>query len=249
MFPPKTLWDHPITVTTRKTSVLSGTVRRIWIALAVTLCGSSAALAESTLQAHAYSEPVQRGASLTDGESAVGFSYDYNFDNGLFAGVSGYYADGTPTGASLTRNLRGTAGWFAELDNERAVEVSVSWSEFPDIDDWNYAELRVDYLIEEDASWIVAWSPDFFGRDAANMVVGADWRPGLGSNAYLVLSGGGGYLSGSFDEPYFWSELGLGFAAGRFDVKATLNLMGSEAADALLRPDSTVAVQINFLIL
>ncbi|MDJ0908853.1 MAG: hypothetical protein QNI99_06650 [Woeseiaceae bacterium] len=226
-----------------------GVLRRTCILLAMMLCAANAANAESTLQAHAYSEPVQRGASLTDGESAVGFSYDYNFDNGLFAGLSGYYADGTPTGASLTRNLRGTFGWFGELEDERAVEVSVSWSEFPDIRDWDYAEFRVDYLIEEDASWSVAWSPDFFGRDAANTVIGGSWRPAMGSNAYLIVSGGGGYLAGPFDEPYYWSELGLGFAAGRLDVKATLNLMGSEAADALVRPDSTVAVQINLLIL
>ncbi len=224
-------------------------MRRICVSLVAALCAADAALAESTLQAHAFSEPVQRGASLTDGESAIGFSYDYNFENGLFAGLSGYYADGTPTGASLTRNLRGTFGWFTELDDERAVEVSVAWSEFPDVDDWNYAELRVDYLIEEDASWTFAWSPDFFDRDAANTIVGGNWRPALGSNAYLVVSGGGGYLAGPFDEAYYWSELGIGFAAGRLDVQATLNLMSSDAADALVRPDSTVAVQINFLIL
>ncbi len=243
------MWDHFRIVGTTSTLDRPRLVRRICITLAITLCAANTAIAESTLQAHAFSEPVQRGASLTDGESAVGFTYEYNFDSGLFAGLSGYYADGMPTGASLNRNLRATLGWFEELDDGRAVEMSVSWSEFPDVSDWNYAELRVDYLIEDDASWSVAWSPDFFDRDASNTVIGGNWRPAFGSNAYFIVSGGGGYLAGPFDEPYFWSELGLGFAAGRIDVKATLNLMGSDAADALVRPDSTVAVQINLLIL
>ncbi len=216
--------------------------------LAGILLLAGTAHAEPTLQAHAFTEPTQRGASLTDGRGAVGLSYDYNFDSGVFAALSGYYADGSPSGVSLTRNLRGSLGWFAELGDERALEVAVSLSEFPGAGDWDYAEARADYLLGEDASLTVAWSPDYFGRDAANAIVGGSWRPGLGANGYFILSGGGGYLAGPFDEPYYWSELGAGFAAGRFDVKATLNLMGSDAADILLRPDSTVAVQLNLLI-
>lgn len=209
---------------------------------------TGAAHAEPTLQAHAFTEPVQRGASLTDGRAAVGLSFDYNFDGGIFASLSGYYADGSPSGAQLTRNLRGSLGWFSELDDERAIEIAVSLSDFPGAGDWDYAEARADYLLGENTSLTVAWSPDYFGRDAANTIVGGSFRPALGSNGYVVLSGGGGYLAGPFDEPYYWSELGVGFAAGRVDVKATLNLMGSDAADILLRPDSTVAVQLNLLL-
>ncbi len=222
---------------------------RIIATLAGILLLAGAAHAEPTLQAHAFTEPVQRGASLTDGRAAVGLSYDYNFDGGVFASLSAYYADGTPSGLSLTRNLRGSLGWFSELNDERAIEIALSLSEFPGAGDWDYAEARADYLLGESASLTVAWSPDYFGRDAANTIVGGSLRPALGSNGYIVLSGGGGYLAGPFDEAYYWSELGFGFAAGRIDVKATLNLMGSEAADILLRPDSTVAVQFNFLIL
>ena len=242
------MWEYPLFLVSRTMRVWRKLMSRIFTAIAGALLLSGAAHAESSLQAHAFSEPVQRGASLTDGHAAVGLSYDYNFDAGMFTTASAYYADGTPSAASLTRNVRAAVGWFSELGDDRAIEASVSFSEFLDIDDWSYAEARVDYLLGEDASLSLAWSPDYFGRNAANTIIGGDWRPAFVSNSYFVLSGGGGYLAGPFDVTYLWGEVGVGFASGRFDVKATINLMGSDAADILVRPDSTVAVQLNVLI-
>ncbi len=205
-------------------------------------------LAELTVEATAFTDAMSRGVALADGEPGVGLSADWDFDSGWFVGGGGYYAGGSPTGQSLTQNVHAHVGWFAELADERALELSLSHYAFPDVSDWSYSEARADLHLSHELSLTGAWSPDYYGRDASALVTGATWRPPLGRSAYLHTAGGMTFLGGRFDELTWYGEAGVGLKAGRFDLVLTYHRLDQTFADILLRPEDTVAFRINYLL-
>ncbi len=208
----------------------------------------ASANAELTVEGHVFSDVVDRGIRLSDGDAAVGLSTSWDWQSGWFIGASGYYADGTPSGAALNRNLRGYMGWFHELDNGRAIELSLAFSDFPDVEGWNYREVRADYHLSQHSAVTLAYSDDYFDRGASAVFAEGTWKPELNDSTYLLLAAGAGSFSGSYDSTMVWGEAGLGVAFGRFDLAATFNVLDSDTADFLLRDAETLAVRISYLI-
>ncbi len=223
-------------------------MRRSLVAL-VLLCASTAALAEWSLNAHADSELVHRGASLGEDKPALGVSGSFDWRSGWFAGGSAFYAGRPASGPQLNEYLRAHVGWFSELRDGRALELSVTRIEFPNADSWDYTEARGDFHLSHDTSLMVAFSPDYYGRDAGSLLVGGTWRPRFGSGLYVLVSAGGGYMAGSRDTGIAWGEAGVGFSTGRVDISAMIGAVDSASARILVTPESTVAVRVSFLIL
>ncbi len=202
-------------------------------------------LASESLDVHAFSEVVHRGASLTNGNPALGFTASWDFDSGWFVGGGGYYADGEPSGRELVRNLNAHLGWFRSMGAEQAIEVSLSRVEFIDVSNWSYTELRGDWHLASSFSMMLAWSPDYYGRAAA-VNLGLTWQPRLGDKAYLVLAGGPGRVGGEFDETIGWGQVGAGIAVARFDMALTWNVVDDDTARIFLTPEDTVAFRISY---
>ena len=218
------------------------------IAAATQLLVSAPARAELTVEGHVFSDVVDRSIRLSNTDAAVGLSASWDWQSGWFVGASGYYAEGTPSGVALNRNLRGYLGWFRELDDGRAIELSVAFSDFPSVDRWNYRELRADYHLSQEAAVTLAYSDDYFDRGASAVFAEGTWKPQLNDSAYLLLSGGLGSFSGTYDSTMIWGEAGLGIALGRFDLAATFSVLDSDTADFLFRDTETLAVRISYLI-
>lgn len=206
---------------------------------------SASAIASESLDVHAWSDVVYRGASLTNGNPALGFTASWDFDSGWFVGGGGYYADGEPSGSNLVRNLNAHVGWFRTLGNERAMEASLKRVEFIDVSNWSYTELRGDWHLSPTLSLMLAWSPDYYGRAAA-LNVGATWRPRVGDNAYFVLAGGPGRLGGSFDRTIGWGQAGFGIGIARWDMALTYNVVDEDSAAIFLTPRETMALRVSF---
>ena len=204
--------------------------------------------AELSVEAQAFSEVVYRGASLTDGKPAIGATLSWDWRSGWFAGAGGYYASGTPSGASLNRNVRGYFGWFTDLGDTRAFELSLAHNEFVDVSGWSYTEARVDYHFSRVAALTLGWSPDYYGRDAASVIAAGVWQPSLSDRAYLILSAGAGYLSGSRDSTILWGEAGVGYATGRFNIAVSFNAVDQDSAEIFLTPRETVSLRVSYLI-
>ncbi|MDJ0748987.1 MAG: hypothetical protein QNJ11_05860 [Woeseiaceae bacterium] len=207
------------------------------------------ATAEVTIQAHAFTEVVDRGRSLTDGGAAVGASFSYDGAAGWFAGAGGFYSDDSPWGAPKTRNVNGFVGWFRELDGDRAIELSLVRNRFLDVDGWDYTEVQGSYHLNPELSLSLAWSPDYYGRDADSVIFAGNWQPELSPAAYLVFSGGAGYLSGIRDTAIYYAEAGIGYRAGRFDISATLSAVDSDSERIFVTDGSTLAVRLSYLVL
>ena len=206
---------------------------------------SATAIASESLDVHAWSDVVHRGASLTNGNPALGFTASWDFDSGWFIGGGGYYADGEPSGSELVRNLNAHVGWFRTLGDERAVEASLKRVEFIDVSNWSYTELRGDWHLSPTFSLMLAWSPDYYGRaEAVN--VGATWRPRLGDNGYFVLAGGPGRLGGTYDQTIGWGQAGFGIGIERWDLALTYNVVDEDSAVIFATPRETVALRVSF---
>ncbi len=219
---------------------------RVYFVLCVFLPLPITAAAEFSLEAHVFSEVVDRGRSLTDGGAAVGASLSYDASSGWFAGGGGFYSDESPWGAPRTRNWNAFIGWFGELANGRALELSASRNQFRDVDGWDYTELRGNYHLNPELSVSLAWSPDDYGRDADHVIVAGNWRPELSEHVYLLLAGGAGYLSGPWDTDTYYAEAGIGVRAGRFDVSLTFGAVDDDAQRIFLTDSSTLALRLSY---
>ncbi len=206
------------------------------------------AAAELSVEAHVFSEVVDRGRSLTDGGAAVGVSISYDAPSGWFTGAGGFYSDDSPWGASKTRNWNVFVGWFHELEGDRAVELSAFRNQFIDSGNWDYTELRGNYHLSPALSFSLAWSPDYYGRDANSIILVANWRPELSNSVYLVLSGGAGYLTGPWDTSIYHAEAGIGYRVGRVDVSLTLNAVDNDSERIFFTDSSTVALRLSYLL-
>ena len=223
----------------------------IRLAIAGTLifaCTAPKAMASWSLEVDAQSDVVRRAIALTDGEPAIGARLDWDSRAGAFAGVSGYYAGGTPSGDALTRGLRAYGGWFFELADDRALELSFAHTRFPGVDNWDYSELRADYHLSPELGLTLAWSPDYFSRGATHTLLGGTWQPALGRSFYLSLAGGVGRLGGAFDETLWFGTVGVGFAAGRVDVRLSYSRLDDVSARVFLTERETIALRIGYLV-
>ena len=217
--------------------------------LPVLLLLPAIAAAELSAEAHVFSEVIDRGQSLTNGDPAIGASFSYDAPSGWFAGIGGFYSDGSPWGASKTRNWNAFGGWFRELDGDRALELSVFRNQFIDIDNWDYTELRGSYHLDPELSISLAWSPDYYGREADSVIAAGNWRPELSAATYLLLSGGAGYLAGPWDTSIYYAEAGIGYRARRLDVSLTLNAVDNDSERIFFTDGTTVALRLSYLLL
>lgn len=204
------------------------------------------AAADWSVDAHAFSELVHRGASLNKDRPAVGLTASHDWRSGAFAGASGFFADRAATGAALNEYLRIHAGWFSERRAGQALELSLAQNVFPSASDWSYVEARVDYHLSRRTSLMLALSPDYYGRDAPSLLTAVFWRPRLTDSVYALLTAGAGYLAGSRDAGIGWGEVGIGFSSGRFDVSASFNAVDSETTDIFRAPRQTVAARVSY---
>ncbi len=205
----------------------------------------ASANANESFEIHALTEVFERGASLSDGNAALGFSTGYDFASGWFVGGGGYYADGEPSGSSLTRNLHAHIGYFHSLGEDSALELSVSHAEFIDVGDWSYTELRGDWHLSRSFAVMLAYAPDYYGRASATNF-GFTLRPTLGDRAYLLASAGLGHVGDGIDETTGWAELGGGWSAGRFDVSLTYNAVDSDSTRIFSTNRDGVALRISY---
>ncbi len=213
--------------------------------LALACCLATPAIADETIDLHAFSDLVHRGASLTDGNPGLGVSASWDFPSGWFVGGGGHYAGGTPSGRQLTRGVHAYAGWFKTLSNERALELSLNRVEFIDVSNWSYTEIRADYHARPELGLTLAWSPDYYGR-AETLNAGVSWRPRLGTNAYALLAGGVGYVGDSVDDTTSWGQAGLGFNVQRFDIALSFNAVDRTTERVFLRPRETLALTVSY---
>ena len=209
---------------------------------------SHSAYAELSVEAHLFSDVIVRGQSLTEGGAAVGANVSYDDPAGWFGGVGGFYSNDSPLDASKTRNWNAFVGWFRELNGGRAVELSVVRSQFLDVSNWDYTELRGNYHLNPELSASLTWSPDYYGRDADSVIVSGNWRPELSASAYLWLSGGVGYLTGPWDTSVYFAEAGIGYRAGRFDVSLMLSAVDDDSASIFVTDDTSVALRLSYLV-
>ena len=222
---------------------------RTFLLLPVFLLLPAMAAAELSIEAHVFSEVIERGQSLTDGGAAIGTSVSYDAPSGWFAGVGGFYSDESPWGAPKTRNWNAFVGWFRELDRDRALEISAFRNQFIDIENWDYTELRGSYHLDPELSVSLSWSPDYYGREADSFILAGNWRPELSASTYLLLSGGAGYLTGPWDTSIYYAEAGIGYRARRFDVSLTLNAVDNDSERIFFTDGSTLALRLSYLLL
>ncbi len=222
---------------------------RLFLYFAAFFLLPTTAAAELSAEAHAFSEVVDRGRSLTDGGAAIGTTISYDAPSGWFAGVGGFYSDDSPWGAAKTRNWNAFLGWFYELDGDRAIEFSAMRNRFVDAGSWDYTELRGTYHLKSELSVSMSWSPDFYGRRADSIILSGSWRPELSNSAYLLFAGGTGYLTGPWDTGIFYAEAGVGFRTGRFDVSLKVSGVDKDTERIFLTDRSTVALRLSYLLL
>ncbi|MDJ0938432.1 MAG: hypothetical protein QNJ00_01580 [Woeseiaceae bacterium] len=204
------------------------------------------ATADVTVEGHVFSEVVHRGAALSDAPAA-GMALSLDSASGWFAGLGGYYANGTPSGLALNRNVHGYAGWFREMGDEKAIEVSLAYNEFIDVTDWSYFEVRADYHLSAEASLTFAYSPDYYGRDGEHVLAAGTWRPALGERTYLHVSVGAGYIGGIWDEVIGYGEFGIGYSVGRADFSISFNEVDEDSGFIFATDRSNVAARVSYL--
>lgn len=212
------------------------------VAIAV---AASPVSAGETVDVHAFSDAVHRGASLTDGNPGLGFSASWDFESGWFLGGGGYYADGDPSGLNLSRSFNVNAGWFRTLGGASAVELSLKRVEFVDVVDWNYTELRADYHFTPEFGVMLAWAPDYYGQ-ADTVNAAGTWRPRLSDNTYGLVAAGVGYVSDGLDETIGWGQIGAGLNVGSFDMTLSWNVIDNSTREIFFRPGNTLAFQISY---
>ncbi len=217
---------------------------RLVLLVAIPIAVSPAGAGE-TIDLHAFSDAVHRGASLTDGNPGLGFSVSWDFESGWFVGGGGYYADGDPTGLNLSRSFNLNAGWFRALDNESAVELSVKRVEFVDIVDWNYTEVRADYHFSPEFGVMLAVAPEYYGQ-ADTVNAAGTWRPRFSERSYGLVAAGVGYVSDGFDETIGWAQIGAGLNVSGFDLTVSWNVIDDDTRDIFFRPGDTLALQISY---
>ncbi|MEM6512836.1 MAG: hypothetical protein AAF660_07480 [Pseudomonadota bacterium] len=206
---------------------------------------SAAASASESVEIHAFSQVVHRGADISNDRPAVGISGSYDFQSGWFIGGGGYFADGEPSGLSLTRNLNAHIGYFRSLGNDSALEVSISRNEFIDVADWSYAELRGDWHVNRSFAVMLAYSPDYYGRAAA-VNAGLTFRPTITDRAYLLASAGVGRVGGDIDTDIGWLEIGGGISAGRFDLSLSWNTVDNDSTGVFGIDRDSVALRVSY---
>ncbi len=213
--------------------------------LLLSLVAVQQAAADDTVDLHAFSEPVHRGASLADGRPGAGITASWDFDSGWFVGGGAHYAGGTPSGQNLSQGVNANVGWFGSFANNRALELSLSRNEFIDVDDWSYTEVRADLHFGPDFSLMLAWSPDYYGR-AETSNVAATWRRSLGERFYTVLAGGFGYVGDGVSERIAWGSVGVGLSVNRYDVSLSYNAVDSNTETIFQRPRDTLALAVSY---
>ncbi len=221
------------------------TLNKLTVAL-VAVCIACSARANPSLFGQLFSDVTHRGAALTDGEPAVGAAISLDTASGWFLGADGYRARRNSSGADLGSSVAGHVGWFKELSQQRALELSLAHRSFTGIDGWDYQELRADFHVSRDAAMTLSWSPDYYGRDAESLLLDGTWRLRLSDRAYASVRGGVGYLGGYLDSEYLWGEVGIGYAVKSFDVTVLATALTEEIATLLHSSDHTVALRISY---
>ena len=201
--------------------------------------------ASETVDVHAFSAAVHRGASLTDGNPGLGFSASWDFESGWFVGGGGYYADGEPSGLNLSRSFNVNTGWFQAVGEHSALELSLKRTEFVDVADWNYTELRADYHVNPEFSLMLAWAPDYYGQ-AETVNTAGTWRPRFSDRGYGLVAAGVGYVSDGFDETIGWGRIGAGLNVGGFDLMLSWNVIDDATREIFFRSGDTLAFQISY---
>ena len=212
------------------------------VAIAIAALPASAG---ETIDLHAFSDAMHRGASLTDGNPGLGFSASWDFESGWFLGGGGYYADGDPSGLNLSRSFDVNAGWFRTLGDDSAVELSLKRVEFVDVVDWNYTELRADYHFNPEFGVMLAWATDYYGQ-ADTVNAAGTWRPRLSDSIYGLVAAGVGYVSDGFNETIGWGQVGAGLNVAGFDLTLSWNVVDSNTREIFFRPGDTLALQISY---
>ncbi|MEM1173524.1 MAG: hypothetical protein AAGA33_02340 [Pseudomonadota bacterium] len=206
---------------------------------------AATARAGESLELHAFSEVVHRGANISNGHAAFGVSGGYDFASGWFVGGGGYYADGQPAGFSLTRNLNAHLGYFRSLGEDRALELSVSRAEFIDVSDWSYYEFRADWHVSRSLGLMLAYAPDYYGRASA-VNSGVTFRPPVSDRGYLLASAGIGRVGGEIDEMIGWFEVGGGLSVGRYDLSLTWNTVDDDSTRIFAVDKDAVALRVSY---
>lgn len=217
---------------------------RLALPVAILIAASPAGAGE-TVDVHAFSDTVHRGAALTDGNPGVGFSASWDFESGWFVGGGGYYADSDPSGLNLSRSFNVNAGWFRALGDDRAVELSLKRIEFVDVVDWNYTEIRADYHVSPELGVMLAWTPDYYGQAETANAAGT-WRPRFSDSAYGLVAAGVGYVGDGFDEAIGWGQIGAGLNFSGFDLTLSWNVVDDNTQEIFFRPGDTLALQISY---
>lgn len=215
------------------------------VLLTAILIATSPVGAGETIDVHAFSDAVHRGAGLTDGNPGLGFSASWDFESGWFLGGGGYYAGGDPSGLNLSRSFNVNAGWFRTLGDDSAVELSLKRAEFVDIENWNYTELRADYHVNAELGLMLAWAPDYYGQ-ADTVNAAGTWRPRFSDRSYGLVAAGVGYVSDDFDKTIGWGQIGAGLNLSGFDLTLSWNVVDDNTREIFFRPGDTLALQISY---
>ena len=214
----------------------------------VSLCVLATGAGSGTAQAASvaaelamHSEMLRRGVSLTDDIPALAASVDVDFDNGVFAGATGYYADTRASEFRQPQRAQVAVGWFQELGPHQALGLSVTGSRFSRIDDWDYIEFALDWHVRPDFSLGVRYAGNDLGRGIANASLLASHRLDIAPSWYLASTAGVGRLGDDSAATTYFGQLALGYQSGRLNCDLSASLIDHHSAGYFRSDRTTVS--------
>ncbi len=204
------------------------------------------AAAEFSASGFLATDLPSRGIALSNGEPMLGASLGWDHSSGLFLGAEGFTAEEGPV-PDRSRGMRAFVGYFHVLEQDQALELSLSHTEFSGNfpSSWDYSEARVDLHLSRELSLTTAYSPDLQGRDVRSMALAVNWRPSLGERAFLVLSGGGTWLGDDEDAMIKFAEVGAGMSFGKLEIQLMHHLVDNRTV-RLFHVDGRNATTLRF---
>ena len=185
---------------------------------AVLLTGLPTALHASGLSgvATVTSEYIYRGRAMSDGDAAVQFGLDYDFDNGLFAGTWASTIDLQSRAGERDTELDFYVGFNHATQGPLGFAATLVRYTYPGQSgpvSYDYNELLATATLYERYSIEYGYTNDFYGRDwtGRHWEVRGEWPV---DNAWVVSAGAGHTDLSDFSVPkYLHWDLG---ATARF---------------------------------
>lgn len=195
--------------------------QRTALSIAAWLLGAPVFAQGVTVNANLISEPQRHGLAEANGRPGVGINVDWELNDYLFLGASGYITGDAPA-PQRTQSIAPLIGVHFGKANGTQFDVMLVHRAFPGdfAIDWDFSELQVDVGFTSNLGLSLTATDDYYGMGMRSVSAALEYVHNFSDRSYARVKAGHVDIDSQVIDSFSFAVLNVGYRFDRFSVEA-----------------------------